>query len=107
MLLFNDFIPAGILLNPIAISLFIPYLFSGFYIAWAFGRPRRIGFFWSLIVCLVTSPLFGFFIVSASGIKNAKGCQWCGNTYNEAEYCGLCGKNEAGELREGFISKKK
>lgn len=83
------------------------YLLPVLYISWVLGRQRRIGFFWSLIVCLVTSPLFGFFIVSSSGLKNAKGCGWCGNTYNEAEFCGLCGKNEEGELRPGFIPRKK
>lgn len=77
------------------------------YISWKIGRQRRIGFFWSLIVCLVTTPLFGFFIVSSSGQKTPKGCNWCGNTYNEAEFCGLCGKSEAGEIRPGFIAKTK
>lgn len=70
------------------------------------GRQYKMGFFWSLLVCLVTSPLFGYFIIGSSGLKEAKGCNWCGNTYNEAEYCGLCGKNEPGELRPGFVPKK-
>jgi hypothetical protein len=104
MLLFTDYIPVDALLSPLVILFFLPYLFCSFYIAWIMGRQRKIGFFWSLVVCLITSPLFGFFIVGASGLKNAKGCAWCGNTYNEAEFCG---KNEEGEMRAGFISKKK
>jgi hypothetical protein len=34
--------------------------------------------------------------------RNPKGCKWCGNTKNEAKFCGLCGKNENGEQRIGF-----
>lgn len=49
--------------------------------------------------------MFGFFIVSASAQKNPKGCNWCGNAYNEADYCGLCGKNDQGEIRPGFVPK--
>jgi hypothetical protein len=37
--------------------------------------------------------------------KNPKGCNWCGNEYNEAIYCGLCGKNVEGEIRPGSLYK--
>lgn len=82
------------------------YVTPAVIVAAVVGPQYKMGFFWSLLVCLVTSPLFGYFIIGASGLKEAKGCHWCGNTYNEAEYCGLCGKNEAGEIRPGFVPKK-
>lgn len=85
----------------------IIYLAPAVFIAWVIGRERRMGFTLSFLVCLVTSPLFGFFIVSSSGLKHAKGCNHCGNSYNEAEFCGLCGKNDVGEIRDGFILKVK
>lgn len=91
----------------IVILSIVVYLLPNIFIAWYIGRHRRMGFFWSLIVCMVTSPLFGFFIVTAAAPLHAKGCNWCGNSYNEAEFCGLCGKNDAGELRPGFVPKNK
>jgi hypothetical protein len=48
-------------------------------------------------------PFAGFWVVEILSNKKAKGCDWFGNKYNEAEYCGLCGKNESGEIRKGFI----
>jgi len=41
----------------------------------------------------------GYFIAESSRQINARGCNWCGNKYNEAEYCGLCGKNDKGKNR--------
>ena len=74
--------------------------------AWFEGSKRRPGFVGCLLIMLLFTPFFGYFIIEAFSKKNAKGCKWCGNKYNEAEYCGLCGKNEAGEIRAGFVAKK-
>lgn len=66
------------------------------------GSKRSIGFAGvALLVFLL--PLIGIFIVESFPNTKAKGCSWCGNNYNEAAYCGLCGKNEAGEIRPGFV----
>ena len=66
------------------------------------GRKRKPGFWGCLIIMMIFTPFFGYFIIESFSQKKAKGCKWCGNKYNEAEYCGLCGKNEEGVLREGF-----
>ncbi len=77
----------------IAIWLGISYL-----IAEKIGRPRSIGFWKTFGLCLVLSPFLGYLIAEGSGRNDARGCKWCGNKYNEAEYCGLCGKNESGDV---------
>lgn len=67
--------------------------------AWQEGRKRTCGFAGALAMCLFLSPLFGYFAVLLFPLKRPSGCKWCGNEQNEAEYCGLCGKNMRGELR--------
>jgi UPF0716 family protein affecting phage T7 exclusion len=90
------------------IFLMIPYLLIGLYllicflIAHKIGRHKKIGFWPTLILCLIATTFVGFLVAEGSGLKNALGCQHCGNKENEAEYCGLCGKNALGELRSGF-----
>jgi len=66
------------------------------------GRKRSIGFIGVglLVFCL---PMIGMFIVESLSNTKAKGCKWCGNKYNEAEHCGLCGKNEQGAVKAGFV----
>ena len=66
------------------------------------GIGRRLGFWKSFGICLLTTPLIGLFIIMNSGRKDAKGCKHCGNKYNEVEFCGVCGLNEAGLTREAF-----
>lgn len=63
------------------------------------GSKRKPGFIGCLFIMLVFTPFFGYFIIESFSQKNAKGCTWCGNKYNEAEYCGLCKKNETGEIK--------
>jgi hypothetical protein len=93
------------LTDPVFLFFIVVYLAAMVFVSWTVGRYHRAGFLGSLVICLVTSPLFGYLIISASGQKNPKGCSWCGNKYNEAEYCGLCGKNDAGDTRPGFVAK--
>ena len=78
----------------------IGYYVIAFLFAWHEGRRRTIGFLPALIIAWLI-PLFGIFIVENSRLRTA-GCKWCDNKYNEAEYCGLCGKNGAGELKPGW-----
>jgi hypothetical protein len=78
----------------------IGYYIIAFLFAWHEGRRRTIGFIPALLIAFLI-PLFGIFIIESFRLKTA-GCKWCGNKYNEAEYCGVCGKNEAGELKLGL-----
>ena len=83
--------------------LILLYLGFCFLIAHKIGRYKTIGFWPTLILSAILSPVIGFIIAESSRLKNAQGCKWCGNKYNEAEYCGLCGKNDKGDIRPGFI----
>lgn len=70
------------------------------------SRKRKLNFFLALLICILLTPFFGHFVLRLFPLINPTGCNWCGNKYNEAEFCGLCGKNEAGEIRESFKAKK-
>lgn len=80
-------------------AILIGYLLVSTLVAFA-GKNRRIGYFKSLLWCVLLSPFIGLFIALNSGRLDVRGCQLCGNEYNEAEYCGLCKKNENGYTRE-------
>jgi hypothetical protein len=69
------------------------------------GVKRRIGYWKGLMWCVLLSPFIGLFIILNSGRLDAKGCIHCGNEYNEAEFCGLCKKNEDGLTREQVQSR--
>ncbi len=73
--------------------------------AWQDGRPRTCGFAGALAICVLATPIFGYFIVHLFPLKNPKGCKWCDNKKNESEYCGMCGKNDAGVLRADVTDK--
>ncbi|MCG9910990.1 MAG: hypothetical protein MH137_06780 [Flavobacteriales bacterium] len=83
----------------------ITYIFLALFIILAFlmahqeSKKRKISFWKAILFCVLLSPIIGFFIISNYPLRNAPGCQWCGNSENEAEYCGICGKNEEGNLR--------
>lgn len=64
------------------------------------SNKRKISFPAALLICIITTPLLGYFIISSKPLKSAKGCTWCGNKRKETEYCGICNKNESGELRK-------
>ncbi|HEV8287098.1 MAG TPA: hypothetical protein VGQ09_22470 [Chitinophagaceae bacterium] len=79
----------------------IVYYIIAFLFAWTEGRKRTIGFVSALLIAFLI-PFFGIFIVESFRLKNAD-CKWCGNKYNEAEYCGICGKNSKGEMKSEVI----
>lgn len=64
------------------------------------GKNRRIGFWKTFMWAMLLTPFIAIFIAMSSGRLDAKGCNHCGNDQNEAEYCGLCGKNEQGLTRD-------
>ncbi len=81
------------------------YLGLSYLVAAKIGKVKRVGFTTTLICCLLFSPFIGFLIAESSAQANPRGCKWCGNKDNEAEYCGLCGKNENGALSPLFKTK--
>jgi 4-amino-4-deoxy-L-arabinose transferase-like glycosyltransferase len=80
------------ILAPIAIVLTL-------LMCWQESKSRKIHVVVAVILCLLITPFFAYFLISSQPLRNPRGCNWCGNKKNEAEYCGLCGKNENGELR--------
>lgn len=63
------------------------------------SKKRIIGFVPALALCIVLTPFFGYFVISSRPLRSARGCKYCGNLRNEAEYCAVCGKNEVGLLK--------
>ena len=63
------------------------------------SRRRKVNFFFALLLCILITPFFAYFFIGLQPLRNPRGCAYCGNTLNEAEYCGLCGKNVVGELK--------
>jgi len=66
---------------------------------WQESRQREINFLVAILFCVFFTPLFGYFFISLFPKRNRRGCKWCGNKKNEAEFCGICYKNEEGLLR--------
>ncbi len=62
------------------------------------SKIRKINFWVALLICFLTTPIFGYFIISSFALRNPIGCKWCGNAENEVEFCGVCGKNDEGKL---------
>lgn len=85
----------------------ILYLGLSYLIAAKIGRYKTIGFWMTFLLCIIVSPFIGYLVAEGGGMKNPRGCKWCGNKYNEVEFCGLCGKNEQGEMKVGFVNKNK
>ena len=75
------------------------WITMAFLYAYYEGSKRKPGFIGCLLIMLIFTPFFGYFIIESFSQKNARGCNWCGNKKNEAEYCGLCKKNELGETK--------
>lgn len=75
------------------------YIVGAFLVA-PIGKNRRIGFWKTLMWAILLSPFIAIFIALNSGRLDARGCEYCGNHQNEAEFCGICGKNEQGLTRE-------
>lgn len=70
------------------------------------GRKRVIGIVGAFFAAIFLTPIIGVFIVLNSPSTNPKGCFHCGNRANEAEFCGLCGKNKEGFTREDLLKQE-
>lgn len=82
------------------IYLFTAIIFCAvLFFCWHESKIRKIGFAPAVLICIILTPLIGYLVVSGRPLRNPKGCKWCGNTQNEAEFCGICGKNEEGNPR--------
>jgi hypothetical protein len=64
------------------------------------SKKRKIGFIPALALCIVLTPLFGYFVILSRPLRSARGCEYCGNSKNEVEYCAVCGKNVEGERKK-------
>ncbi len=79
--------------------LLIPIFALTFLMCWQESKKRKIHFIVAVMVCILITPLFGYFFIISRPLRNPIGCKHCGNRFNEAEFCGICGKNSAGSLR--------
>jgi presenilin-like A22 family membrane protease len=66
------------------------------------SKRRKLNIIMAFLICIFCTPLIAYFIFESLPLRNPRGCIQCNNEYNEAEFCGICGKNDAGELRAGF-----
>jgi hypothetical protein len=78
------------------------YVVVAILMCWQESKNRKINFFLAVLLCIIITPFFAYFLFDFFPTRNPKGCVWCGNKKNEAEYCGLCGKNKNGELHANF-----
>jgi hypothetical protein len=69
------------------------------------GKQKKAGILTVILIMIFATPFIGYFIVEALP-NHKRPCQYCDNKYNEAEYCGVCGKNEEGMVKAGFIKSK-
>lgn len=67
------------------------------------GTNRRMGFLGAFALGLLLTPIIALIIVIGAKHEHPRGCRHCGNAENEADHYGLCGKNEAGELRSSRL----
>lgn len=88
--------------NIFLILLALAYIFISVMMCLQESNNRKINFVAALLLSLIITPFFAYFVFGLLPARNPKGCNWCGNKKNEAEYCGLCGKNEQGDLRANF-----
>jgi TRAP-type uncharacterized transport system fused permease subunit len=66
---------------------------------WQESKHRKIHFLFALLLCIVLTPFIACYIITGRPMRRPIGCPYCGNEFNEAKYCGLCGKNENGERK--------
>lgn len=68
-------------------------------------RTKKIHFLIALPLVLFSMASFMliYFLLENLSAKKKRICEKCGNTANEAEYCGLCGRNVSGEYHPGWI----
>lgn len=79
--------------------LLLPLLGLTILMCWQESKKRKIHFGLALFICILLTPLFGYFILSSRPLRHPRGCKHCGNSFNEANFCGICGKNEDGLTR--------
>lgn len=87
-----------------AALLFIALLTVTILMCWQESQVRKINFWLALLLCLILSPFFGYLIIGSVKLRKPRGCNWCKNAANEAEYCYYCGKNEEGNLRKALAA---
>lgn len=78
----------------------LPYIYIGLSLFVAnVGKGRKTGYFGALVICLIISPLIGYWIVKGFFTKTTYKCKWCNHViYEAASSCPKCLKNDAGEM---------
>lgn len=87
-----------------AALLYVALLAVTVLMCWQESHKRKINFWLALLICLVITPFLGYLIIGSVKLRKPRGCDWCKNEANEAEYCYYCGKNEEGELRKAPVA---
>jgi phosphate starvation-inducible membrane PsiE len=63
------------------------------------SHKRHIGIGLAFVACIFLTPVIGWFLTYNSQRLDARGCLFCGNIENEAEYCKICGNSELGQQK--------
>lgn len=71
------------------------------------GINKKGGYWRAFLLSLFLTPVIGLFLTIGSGAKNPIGCPHCGNRENEAAFCGICGKNQEGKLKNEVLGNNK
>ena len=80
-------------------GILFPAWFVGSIIVGFAGLNRKGGYLQAFLLALFLTPIVGLILTIGGAHANARGCAHSGNEDNEADYCALCGLNEAGESR--------
>jgi multisubunit Na+/H+ antiporter MnhG subunit len=64
------------------------------------SKKRKINFVVALLICLILSPIIGYFIISSRPLRNALYCPTCSNTKSERLICGVCGSHLDAPLQD-------
>lgn len=67
-------------------------------------KKRKVNFWIALFICILLTPVLGYFIISSFALRNPRGCAWCGNVDNEAAFCGICGKDVNGNTAVSTVN---
>jgi RsiW-degrading membrane proteinase PrsW (M82 family) len=69
------------------------------------SKRKPISFLVAILLCFIITPIGVYLLYRFLPNKNPIGCMHCGNSKNEAEYCGICGKNILGDFHPTWNKK--
>ncbi len=80
------------------IFLVLVFILLSVLMCWQESKTKIMPMWLGLLLCMLVTPFVCYLIYRFLPNKVKLSCIHCGNEYNEAEYCGLCGKNIEGEF---------